>query len=124
MKLLIDMNLSPSWVGRLIERDLEAVHWSTLGAHNATDVEIMSYAREHDYVVITHDLDFSAILAATQGEKPSVIQIRSEDLSFLAIGEQICAAVSQMSPELQAGALITVDPVRTRIRLLPLSRRD
>lgn len=27
----------------------------------------MAYAAERDYVVLTHDLDFSAILAATSG---------------------------------------------------------
>jgi hypothetical protein len=33
---------------------------------DAPDVEIMAYAAKYDYVVLTHDLDFSAILAATQ----------------------------------------------------------
>jgi predicted nuclease of predicted toxin-antitoxin system len=28
---------------------------------NAPDGEIMAYAAKHDYVVLTHDLDFSAI---------------------------------------------------------------
>jgi len=28
----------------------------------------MSFAAAHDFVVLTHDLDFGAILAATQGE--------------------------------------------------------
>jgi hypothetical protein len=30
---------------------------------------------------LTHDLDFSAILAATKGKKPSVIQIRARTAS-------------------------------------------
>ena len=29
MKLLVDMNLSPSWVERLARHGFEAVHWST-----------------------------------------------------------------------------------------------
>jgi len=41
----------------------------------------MAYASVNGYVVLTHDLDFSAILAATQGEKPSVVQIRADDVS-------------------------------------------
>ncbi len=87
---------------------------------NAADIEIMAYAAKHDYVVLTHDLDFSAILAATQGIKPSVVQIRSDNLSPAAIGEPLIAAVQQMTPELVAGALLTVDPGRTRLHLLPL----
>lgn len=89
MKLLIDMNLSPRWVGVLADAGFEAAHWSTLGAKNAPDSEIMAYASAHNYVVLTHDLDFSAILAATHGEKPSVVQIRAEDVSLDVIGRQV-----------------------------------
>lgn len=81
MKLLVDMNLSPRWIGLLVDAGIEAAHWSTLGANNAPDNEIMTYASANGYVVLTHDLDFSAILAATHGEKPSVVQIRADDVS-------------------------------------------
>ncbi len=74
MKLLVDMNLSPHWVDRLNAAGLPAVHWSGIGRMDAPDVEIMAYAAKYDYVVLTHDLDFSAMLAATQGTKPSVVQ--------------------------------------------------
>jgi predicted nuclease of predicted toxin-antitoxin system len=120
MKLLVDMNLSPRWIGFLTDAGIEAVHWSTLGAANAPDLVIMAYASTHDYAVLTHDLDFSAILAATHGEKPSVIQIRAEDISPEAIGNQILIALHQMTSELEEGALLTIDPNRTRIRVLPL----
>ena len=65
MKLLIDMNLSPRWIGAFAAAGIESVHWSTLGAANATDAEIMVLAAAKDYVVLTHDLDFGAILAVT-----------------------------------------------------------
>jgi predicted nuclease of predicted toxin-antitoxin system len=120
MKLLIDMNLSPRWVGVLATSGFEAAHWSTLGAGDASDVAIMSYARRHGYVVLTHDLDFSAILAATNGDKPSVVQIRADDVSPDAIGEQVTRALRQMKRELEDGALLTIDPIRTRLRVLPL----
>lgn len=123
MKLLVDMNLSPRWVGVLLRSDIAAAHWSTLGAYNAPDPEIMAYARAHDYVVLTHDLDFGAILAATHGEKPSVVQIRAEDVSPEAIGIQVVSAFRQMALELEEGALLTIDSNRTRLRLLPLQRR-
>jgi len=44
MKLLVDMNLSPRWISFLADTGIEAVHWSTLGANNAPDSEIMAYA--------------------------------------------------------------------------------
>jgi len=120
MKLLVDMNLSPRWVGLLAGVGFEAVHWSTVGAMNATDTEIMRYALANDFVVLTHDLDFSAILAATHGEKPSVVQIRADDVSPDVIGQQVVLALRQMAAELAEGALLTVDPNRTRVRVLPL----
>jgi predicted nuclease of predicted toxin-antitoxin system len=36
---------------------------------------------EHDYVVLTADLDFGSILAVTGRQKPSVIQIRDDLLT-------------------------------------------
>src|SRR5690242_7427496 len=97
MKLLVDMNLSPRWISALAEAGIEAARWSTLGANDAADSEIMAYANSHDYVVLTHDLDFGAILAATHGEKPSVVQIRAEDVSPDVIGKQVIAALRQLA---------------------------
>ena len=62
------MNLAPSWIVRLTRLGFEAVHWSTIGAATAPDDEILAWAREHRYVVITNDLDFSAVLAASSGQ--------------------------------------------------------
>lgn len=73
--------------------------------------------------MLTHDLDFSAILAATHGEKPSVVQIRAENVNPDTIGPQVIIALRQMAAELKSGALLTVDPNRTRLRVLPLQAR-
>jgi predicted nuclease of predicted toxin-antitoxin system len=98
-------------------------HWSTLGAHNAPDTEIMAFARDNGFVVLTHDLDFSAILAATHDNKPSVVQIRADDTNPDAVGASVLTALRQMASELQEGALLTIEPGRTRLRVLPLARK-
>ncbi len=123
MKVLIDINLSPRWSRLLNDYGIEAIHWSSFGKFDATDLQIMEFAKSNDYVVLTHDLDFSGILASTHGDKPSVVQIRSDDVSPDNIGKQIASALSQMAVELEVGALVTVDPIRTRLRLLPLPRK-
>jgi predicted nuclease of predicted toxin-antitoxin system len=82
----------------------------------------MSHSREH--VVLTHDLDFSAILSATHGEKPSVVQIRSDDVNPSNIEMKVIGALRQMESELNACALVPVDPNRTQLRLLPLPSKD
>jgi predicted nuclease of predicted toxin-antitoxin system len=122
MKLLIDMNLSPRWVDVLTQAGIQARHWSAIGAYDAPDSEIMAYAKVNGCVVLTHDLDFGAILAATHGEKPSVVQIRADDVNPDVVGKQLVSALRQMAAELENGALLTVDSNRTRLRLLPLNR--
>lgn len=120
MKLLIDMNLSPRWVGLLTEAGWETAHWSALGRPNAPDSEIMKYASERGYVVLTHDLDFSAILAATHGEKPSVVQLRTDDISPRLVGLRVVTALRHMTAELERGAVLTITSHHTRIRMLPI----
>ena len=120
MKLLLDMNISPRWVKFLQANNIEAMHWLDCGAPNATGSEIMTYARENDFIAFTHDLDFSTLLAYSKEKKPSVIQLRTNDICPEASGNAIIGALRQMRTELEAGALLTIDPKRSRIRLLPL----
>ncbi len=120
MKLLIDMNLSPRWVKYLIDAGFEAVHWSTVGPHDAPDTDLVEFAIRENSVVLSHDLDFSAILAATHGRKPSVVQLRADNINPEAIGDTVIHALRQMEDELGRGALLSVGDSRTRIRYLPL----
>jgi predicted nuclease of predicted toxin-antitoxin system len=120
MKLLVDMNLSPRWIDYLGKAGFDAVHWSAVGNKNAPDSEIMAYAALNDFVVLTHDLDFSAMLAASQFRKPSVIQIRADDIDPVKIGPSVLATLFQSIAELKKGELISVDVKRSRLRILPL----
>ncbi len=121
MKLLVDMNLSPAWIPVLQAAGFDAIHWSALGSPDATDTILMMFARSHGYVILTHDLDFGTILAATQGAAPSVVQIRADNLSPDSLGSTVIGALHQAQEALAAGALVTVDPGRSRITLLPIN---
>ncbi|MFM2042136.1 MAG: hypothetical protein RLY86_712 [Pseudomonadota bacterium] len=79
MTLLVDMTLSPRRVGLSTGVGLQATHWSQLGPGDAPDADIMAFARGHGLVVLTHDLDFGAILAAPEGDRPSVVRLRAAD---------------------------------------------
>ena len=120
MRLLVDMNLTPAWVEFLAAHDIEAVHWSAVGEPTADDPVIMEFARTHDMVVLTHDLDFGALLAVTGAEGPSVIQIRTTDVTPEAQSKRLLAALEQFKEQLENGALISIDESRARVRLLPL----
>ena len=121
IKILIDMNLPPRWVPVLKAEGWNAVHWSSVGPPGAADAEILRYAKDGGYAVLTHDLDFGAILAATSGNAPSVVQVRTQDVFPEAIGRLVIAAVKQFKDEIGKGVLISVDENRLRARLLPLA---
>ncbi len=124
MRLLIDMNLSPKWVTFLESSGFEAAHWSDVGMVSAPDSEIMQYAKANNWIILTHDLDFGAILAATGGDAPSVVQIRADNLSTDAIGATVVAALNAMADALKNGALVTVEPSRTRVSMLPIGNQS
>jgi len=121
MKILIDMNLSPKWAEFFLAHNIEAVHWSSVGAADASDEEIIIYAKNNGYAVFTHDLDFSSILAITHNDKPSVIQIRTGDISPLNSAQLLINAIQIASLDIEKGALVTIDLNKTRLRILPLT---
>ena len=120
MKLLLDMNLAPAWVGFLQEEGLEAVHWSTVGDPRATDATIMEWARRAGYIVFTHDLDFSALLAVTEATGPSVVQVRTQDVLPDAIGGDVVRVLRMRAAALEQGAIVSIDKVTSRVRILPI----
>jgi predicted nuclease of predicted toxin-antitoxin system len=120
MKFLLDMNLAPRWTEFLDTAEIEATHWSRIGDPGASDYELLNWAAANDHIVITADLDFPAILASTKAQRPSVILIRSDLLSPEFVGPAVLEVIRMAAKELTAGAIVTLDPARSRIRLLPL----
>lgn len=80
MKIIIDMNIPPTWVSVFEAAGYEAVHWSTVGDIKAKDTIIMAWAVSNGYMVFTHDLDFGTLLAISDADTPSVIQVRTQDV--------------------------------------------
>jgi len=120
MKILIDMNLSPEWVQEFKLHKIEAVHWSGVGQFDAPDSVLMEWARKNDHIVFTHDLDFGTALALTSAEKPSVIQVRTQNVTVSYLSKMLIPTLNNYSALLEKGALIVVDDDKMRIRILPL----
>lgn len=121
MKIVVDMNLSPRWAAFLTDEGHNATHWSQVGAATATDAEIFAWAATQGAVVFTHDLDFGAILAASSAKKPSVIQLREQDVRVATHGALVLKVLQRYAEELSAGVLLSVNASRQRIRMLPLT---
>jgi predicted nuclease of predicted toxin-antitoxin system len=120
MKVVVDMNLSPIWVQVLRGAGFDATHWRDIGQRDAEDSTVLDWAKQHGYVVLTHDLDFGAILAASRADAPSVIQFRVGDPLPSVHAEMVIGAIKRFEAELRDGALISIEPGRARARFLPL----
>lgn len=120
MKLPVDMNLSPQWVKALVAAGFEATHWSEIGEGSAEDSTIFAAARRRNEVVFTNDLDFGTVLSQTSEGKPSVIQLRIQDVSPQTQAASVAAVLRKYAAELDRGAIVTIEPARARVRILPL----
>lgn len=120
MKIIIDMNLSPIWVSYLEKHGIEAKHWSQVGNRNDSDSVILAWAKQHQFIVFTNDLDFGAILALSKGKTPSVFQLRTQDLLPQSIGKIVIENLERFQSELSQGALISLELDRSKVRILPI----
>jgi len=124
MRLLLDMNLSPAWVEVLARRGHECHHWSQIGQADAPDQALLQWARSHDAVLVTADLDFGLLLARSGSSKPSLVQIRGKGTLPEDIADSLAEALDACAPYLISGALVTVEPERRRVRVLPIQPQD
>ena len=122
LRIVVDMNLSSEWMPLLEEAGWMAVHWSAVGDPRADDATIMTWASAHKYAVFTHDLDFTTILALTGSTGPSVVQVRTQDVTPTHLEGNVVAALKKHAAILETGAVIVIDELRTRARILPLRK--
>lgn len=120
MKFLLDMNLSPDWAEFLAGNGWTAVHWSSVGRADAPDEDLLSWADERGFVLITQDLDFGLLLVRAGSNRPSVIQIRAQGTMPSDIGPAVLNAIAAAHQHLESGAMVTIEPGRMRVRVLPL----
>lgn len=122
LKFIVDMDLSPLTVRQLKEKGWEIIRVSEVMDVRTDDIEILNYAREHNQVVITHDLDFSELLAVNGLDRPSVINLRLENMHPDFVTQRIIDIVSQLGDELKKGIVVSVDEISARFRNLPITR--
>ena len=118
--LLLDANLPPSLVERLRAHGVSVVHARERGLMHASDEEIVANARERGEAVVTHDLDFSRILATSGARAPSLIILRLRQPTPAALAWGLLAARQRAEHDLAEGAIVVVDEGAIRIRALPV----
>jgi predicted nuclease of predicted toxin-antitoxin system len=120
MNFLADMGISPKVVDFLQHLGHQAVHLQEQGLQRLQDHEILKKAREEGCIVLTHDLDFGDLLAASGADLPSVVIFRLRNMRPEHVNNYLLEIISQYAGALENGAIITVTEGRVRIRVLPL----
>lgn len=75
MRLLFDQNLSPRLVNRMADVFPSAQHVAAVGLATALDLEVWEYARQHGYVLVTKDADFTE-LSTLLGSPPKIVWLQ------------------------------------------------
>jgi predicted nuclease of predicted toxin-antitoxin system len=122
MKLLLDQGLPRSTVFHLREKGIEVIHVGECGLSSASDATILNFACTQNYVVVTLDADFHALLALSRSGRPSTIRIRIEGLKARDHAYLLTYVLFTCKAELEKGALLTVTEKGIRVRPLPLLR--
>ncbi|MFN8387873.1 MAG: DUF5615 family PIN-like protein [Anaerolineales bacterium] len=120
MKFLADMGISPRVVSILRERGHEASHLREQDLGTLPDGEILAKARVEGFVLLTHDLDFGELLAASGGKLPSVIIFRLKDMRAENVNIHLFSILDKHSAALEKGVVCSVTEGKVRIRELPI----
>lgn len=120
LKLLADMNIAPVTVVALDADGWDVFRVSDVLPEDASDTRILTFARDEQRVIITQDLDFSALLAIQGYARPSLISPRLSDPSPVNVTRRLVKVLPESQDALLKGAAITIQDKSVRTRSLPI----
>ncbi len=122
MRFLADMGISPITVQFLMGLEYDATYLSEQGLHSMPDPDILQKARDEGRILLTHDLDFGDILAASGDQLPSVIIFRLHSMRPDSVNMYLTRVIYEFEDSLGDGAIISVTEGQIRCRQLPIRR--
>jgi predicted nuclease of predicted toxin-antitoxin system len=122
MRFLIDNALSPVVAEGLRHAGHDAIHVRDLGLAAADDVTIFEHADLDQRVVVSADTDFGTLLAMRNVARPSVILFRgATPRNPIGQVKLLIANLGEITPSIERGAVVVLEPQRIRVRSLPIS---
>lgn len=121
MKFIADMGISVKSVEFLKQRGHDAFHLHEQGLDAFSDAEILNIARRDGRVVLTHDLDFGELIAASGDSLPSVVIFRLKNMRPEVVNESLKKILSNYSNFLEQGCVLSVTEKHVRVRVLPIT---
>jgi predicted nuclease of predicted toxin-antitoxin system len=120
MRFLADMGISPKSVSHLRSQGHDAVHIHELGLERLDDEAILKLARDEGRVLLTHDLDFGELMAASGDSLPSVVVFRLRNMRPERVSQYLDQIVEKHSEALEEGVIASVTEGQIRMRPLPI----
>lgn len=121
MKIIADVNVSRRVVEKLRGEGIDVIRSTDLLDARATDTEILAEATRLGAIVMSHDQDFTALLATRNAVGPSLINLRVSYVDIDRLTRKIVDVLSLTKDDLASGAIVTIEDTRVRVHRLPVS---
>jgi len=120
MNFIADMHISPLTVNELRKAGYAVIRVTEKLPATASDKEIVQFAYQTKSAIITQDLDFSAIVAQSGLQGPSILSLRVANAKPHAITIILMTVLPLVEADIAEGSLISIDEEEYRIRRLPV----
>lgn len=120
IKFIADIHISPVTIDTLKKNGYDIYRITDKLPATSSDNEITRLAIEERAVIITQDLDFSAIVAQSGLNGPSVISLRVANARPDIVARILIAVLPLIEVELREGAIVSIDEKEYRVKKLPI----
>ncbi len=120
MRFLLDECLSERLADLLNKAGFDVVHVRNLGLIGHVDDEVLEAPRSSGRVLVSADTDFGELLARSGATLPSLILFRQTDRRAQHQADTLMAHLTEISDDMDVGAIVVFTDDRLRIRRLPV----
>ena len=120
LRFIADVHISPLTVVALQQQGYDILRVTEVLPATATDTEILELARIENRIVLTQDLDFSALVALSGCVQPSLVTLRLSYAQPDLVSQKLLEVLPQLEQVLVEGAAITIRDDAVRFRKLPI----
>ncbi len=121
MRFLADMGISMHTVIWLRQHGYDTIHLREEGLQRLSDEKILAKAKVERRILLTMDLDFSYLVAASRGYLSSVILFRLNDERSEVVNRRLADLLANHKDDLEMGAIISVSEATICVRHLPIT---
>lgn len=116
LKFIADVHISPLTVKELQKAGYTITRVTDKLPSTASDSEIILLASKEQAVIITQDLDFSAIIVQGGHDSPSVISLRVTDAKPGTITRILLNVLPSIEAFIAKGAIVSIDEYGYRVK--------